>query len=169
MTGWENEAGYMCRYGEFRRISSMPLGGSNAPSMGWWWRPFPGKRPVTQTMMGFLARWTRRLSWKETAQVFQTSWENVYRSVEWFVEWGLAHRKLEGVSSLGIDEIHWLRPEKLLELIVWQGGSIRPSVPSDVAYEVGAGRQRTVRCPRTMNPHSQEWHQSREATVYLPA
>jgi transposase len=28
-----------------------------------------GKRPVTQTMMGFLARWTRRLSWKQTAQV----------------------------------------------------------------------------------------------------
>ena len=66
-----------------------------------------GKRPVTRTLMGFLARWTRRLSWKETAQVFQTSWENVYRSVEWFVEWGLAQRKLEGVRSLGIDEIHW--------------------------------------------------------------
>jgi hypothetical protein len=66
-----------------------------------------GKRPVTRDMMGFLARWTRRLSWKETAQVFQISWEAVYRSVEWFVEWGLAHRKLEGVHSLGIDEIHW--------------------------------------------------------------
>jgi hypothetical protein len=42
-------------------------------------------------MMGFLARWARRLSWRETATVFQTSWESVYRSVEWFVEWGLAH------------------------------------------------------------------------------
>jgi transposase len=68
-----------------------------------------GKRPVTQAMMGFLARWTRRLSWKETAQMFQTSWENVYRSVEWFVQWGLAHRQLEGIRSLGIDEIHWGR------------------------------------------------------------
>jgi transposase len=71
-----------------------------------------GKRPVTQTMMGFLARWTRRLSWKETAQIFQTSWENVYRSVEWFVQWGLAHRRLEGVRSLGIDEIHWGRGKR---------------------------------------------------------
>jgi transposase len=71
-----------------------------------------GKRPVTQAMMGFLARWTRRLSWKETAQVFQTSWENVYRSVDWFVEWGLAHRKLEGIRSLGIDEIHWGRGKR---------------------------------------------------------
>ena len=71
-----------------------------------------GKRPVTQAMMGFLARWTRRLSWKEAAQVFQTSWENVYRSVEWFVAWGLAHRKLEGIRSLGIDEIHWGRGKR---------------------------------------------------------
>jgi transposase len=27
--------------------------------------------------------------------------------VEWFVQWGLAHRKLEGVESIGVDEIHW--------------------------------------------------------------
>ena len=66
-----------------------------------------GKRPVTCAMMAFLARWARRLSWRETAQVFQTSWEAVYRSVEWFVQWGLAHRQLQGVESLGVDEIHW--------------------------------------------------------------
>jgi transposase len=66
-----------------------------------------GKRPVTVAMMGFLARWARRLSWRETAQVFQTSWEAVYRSVEWVVEWGLEHRQLDGVSSIGVDEIHW--------------------------------------------------------------
>jgi hypothetical protein len=58
-------------------------------------------------MMGFLAPWARRLSWRETAQAFQTSWEAVYRSVEWFVEWGLEHRQLDGVTSIGVDEIHW--------------------------------------------------------------
>src|SRR5947199_3242415 len=58
-------------------------------------------------MMGFLSRWARRLSWRETARAFQTSWEAVYRSVEWFVQWGLAHRKLGGVRSIGVDEIHW--------------------------------------------------------------
>ena len=46
--------------------------------------------------------------------------------------------------------------------------SIRPCV-LHVAYEVGAARQQTVRSPRTMYPHSQEWHRNREATVYLPA
>jgi transposase len=66
-----------------------------------------GKRPVTCAMRGFLARWARRLSWRETARVFQTSWEAVYRSVEWFVQWGLAHRELHGVQSIGVDEIHW--------------------------------------------------------------
>jgi transposase len=68
-----------------------------------------GKRPVTCAMMGFLARWARRLSWRETARTFQTSWEAVYRSVQWFVEWGLAHRELRGVESIGVDEIHWGR------------------------------------------------------------
>ena len=66
-----------------------------------------GKRPVTKAMMGFLARWARHLSWRQTARSFQTSWEAVYRSVEWFVQWGLARRRLEGVQSIGVDEIHW--------------------------------------------------------------
>ena len=79
-----------------------------------------GKRPVTCAMMGFLARWARRLSWRETARAFQTSWEAVYRSVEWFVEWGLAHRPLRGVESIGVDEIHWgrgLRADNFLTVI----------------------------------------------------
>ena len=71
-----------------------------------------GKRPVTTAMMGFLARWARRLSWRETARIFQTSWEAVYSSVEWFVEWGLAHRQLDAVHSIGIDEIFWGRGKR---------------------------------------------------------
>ena len=79
-----------------------------------------GKRPFTCTMMGFLAQWARRLSWRETASVFRTSWEAVYRSVEWYVEWGLAHRLLRGVKSIGVDEIHWghgLRADNFLTVI----------------------------------------------------
>ena len=58
-----------------------------------------GKRPVTIAMMFFLSRRARRLSWRETARAFGTSWVSVYRSVEWFVPCGLAHRNLEGVES----------------------------------------------------------------------
>ena len=79
-----------------------------------------GKRPITCAMMGFLARWGRRLSWRETARVFQTSWEAVYRSLEWFVQWGLARRVLKGIEALGVDEIHWghgLRADNFLTVI----------------------------------------------------
>jgi transposase len=79
-----------------------------------------GKRPLTTAMMGFLASWARRLSWRETAQTFQTSWEAVYRSVQWCVEWGLEHRKLEGIEAIGVDEIHWghgMKADNFLTLI----------------------------------------------------
>jgi transposase len=68
-----------------------------------------GKRPWTIGMMAFLAMWARRLSWRETARAFDVSWEAVFRSVEWTVAWGLKHRVLEGVRSIGVDEIHWGR------------------------------------------------------------
>jgi len=71
-----------------------------------------GKRPVSMAMMCFLSRWARRLSWRETARVFGTSWECVYRSVEWFVEWGLGHRILAGIKAIGVDEIFWGRGSK---------------------------------------------------------
>ena len=71
-----------------------------------------GKRPVTLAMMGFLARWARRLSWRETARAFHTSWESVYRSVKWFVGWGRQHRQLDHVHAIGVDEIHWGRGKR---------------------------------------------------------
>ena len=59
-----------------------------------------GKRTVTESYAWFLARWARRLSWKEVAGVFHTSWEQVFRAVERAVEWGRAHQDLSGVSPL---------------------------------------------------------------------
>src|SRR6204780_5548839 len=87
-----------------------------------------GKRRLTTAMMGFLARWARRLSWRETATVFRTSWESVYRSVEWFVEEGLANRQLSGVESIGVDEIHWghgMRADNFLTVIYQIDASCR--------------------------------------------
>src|SRR2546430_17440708 len=57
-----------------------------------------------------------------------------------------------------------LRPESCWNDCLTRRKSIRPCVPSHVAYEVGAARQQTVRSPRTMYPHSQEWPRNREAT-----
>jgi transposase len=52
-----------------------------------------------------LARWARKLSWDETADSFHVSWADVYASVQWVVEYGLPHRKLENIQAIGIDEI----------------------------------------------------------------
>jgi len=96
MTGWMNGAGSSCLCGALGVVRlcaaacAVPEHGVVVEHIPW----SDGKRPLTTAMMGFLARWARRLSWGETAEVFQTSWEAVYRSVEWFVEWGLAHRTL---------------------------------------------------------------------------
>lgn len=63
-----------------------------------------GKNHLTKGYQIFLAQWARRLSWKETAEVFCTSWENVFRSVRWIVTYGLTHQSLVGISAIGIDE-----------------------------------------------------------------
>ena len=41
-----------------------------------------GKRTLTKAYMLFLARWARRLSWKETAESFRTSWDKFFDAVE---------------------------------------------------------------------------------------
>ena len=85
-----------------RRVNC-PEHGVHVEAMSW----NVGKRPWTLAMMVFLARWARRLSWKETAEAFEVSWEAVYRSVQWIVAWGLAHRALAAITAIGVDELHW--------------------------------------------------------------
>ena len=76
-----------------------------------------GKQTLTRAYMQFLAGWAKRLSWKEVAEAFQTSWEKVFQSVEWIVGWGLAHRDLSGVTAIGVDEILWQRGHKYLTVV----------------------------------------------------
>ena len=64
-----------------------------------------GKHTLTKVYMLFLARWARRLSWKETAEAFRTSWEKVFDAVEHVVTWGLQHRTLGQIDAIGVDEI----------------------------------------------------------------
>ena len=44
-----------------------------------------GKRQSTKAHMLFLARWARKVSWKETAEPFHTSWDKVRDAVEYVV------------------------------------------------------------------------------------
>jgi transposase len=76
-----------------------------------------GKHQMTDAYAWFLARWARRLSWKEVAEVFHSSWDSVFRSVEMAVAWGREHQTLEGVRAIGIDEIAWQRGHNYLTLV----------------------------------------------------
>ena len=64
-----------------------------------------GKCTQTIEQRQFLANWARRLSWSEVADCFHTTFGKVYRAVKWVVEYGLEHRNLDGVESIGIDEV----------------------------------------------------------------
>jgi transposase len=84
-----------------------------------------GKSSLTKTFAWFLASWAKRMSWKETASAFHTSWESVFRSVEMVVEWGLAHRDLSGITAIGVDEVLWKRGYKFLTVVYQINGSCR--------------------------------------------
>ena len=72
---------------------------------------------MTTTYLWFLARWAKRLSWKEVATVFRTSWDQVFRSVAMVVAWGRDHVDLTGIRAIGIDEIHWQHGPHFLTLV----------------------------------------------------
>src|SRR5215469_7893548 len=76
-----------------------------------------GKRTLTKAYMLFLAQWARRLSWKETAAAFRTSWDKVFDAVEYVVHWGLAHRELGQIDAIGVDEIQYAKGHKYLTLV----------------------------------------------------
>jgi transposase len=76
-----------------------------------------GKEQLTTSYRWFLARWAKRLSWKETADAFNTTWDHVFRSVKHAVSWGLVHRDLSGIEAIGVDEIQWRSGQKYLTLV----------------------------------------------------
>ena len=76
-----------------------------------------GKSRLTTMYMWFLAAWAKRLSWQEVAEVFDTSWNSVYRSVTLAVLWGMANRVLDGIKAIGIDEIQWQKGHHYLTLV----------------------------------------------------
>ena len=76
-----------------------------------------GKHHLCDAYMLYLADWARKLSWKEVAQRFRTSWEKVFHSVEYVVNWGLEHRDMNGITAIGVDEIQWHKGHRYLTLV----------------------------------------------------
>jgi transposase len=76
-----------------------------------------GKMHATHAFVWFMASWAKVLSWKEAARRFQASWDTVFRCVEHAVRWGLAHRNLDGILAIGVDEFAWKKRHKYLTLV----------------------------------------------------
>ena len=76
-----------------------------------------GKHQLTTAYLLFLAHWARKLSWKDTAISFRTSWEKVFQAVETVVQWGLANRTLGQIGAIGVDEIAYGKGHKYLTLV----------------------------------------------------
>ncbi len=76
-----------------------------------------GKRRMTTALTWFLASWAKVLSWKETAVRFRVSWQTVFDAVEDAVTWGRMHQNLDGIRSIGVDELSWCIGHKYLTLV----------------------------------------------------
>jgi transposase len=102
------------RYG-MRRVDC-PRCGIKVEQIPW----AEGKNHLTTTYAWFLAKWAKRLYWKEVSDVFQTKWDNVFRSVKMAVAWGLANRNLDNITAIGIDEICWKKKGSKFLTLVYQ-------------------------------------------------
>lgn len=127
-----------------------------------------GKNHLTTTYAWFLAKWAKRLSWKECADAFETTWDNVFRSVKMAVAWGLAHRNLDNVTAIGIDEICWKKTgSKFLTLVyqidsgckrlLWIGKDRTQKTLEDFFQEFGTDRSSKLRfvCTDMWKPYLQ--------------
>jgi transposase len=95
-----------------------------------------GKHQLTKVYMQFLAHWARKLSWKETATSFRTSWEQVCHAVEYMVSWGLEHRTLAPIRAIGVDEIQYAKGHKYLTLVY--------QIDAGLTRLLWVGKERTV-------------------------
>ena len=59
-----------------RRVACARCGGVRVERVPW----AEGKHQLTTTYAWFLARWAKRLSWREVAATFHTTWDSVFRA-----------------------------------------------------------------------------------------
>ena len=112
------------RYAPRRVVCS--IHGTKVEALPWGY----GKERMTFSYQVYLARWAKRLSWKETADIFETSWDTVFRAVKFVVNYGLTHRSMDGVTEIGVDEISAFKGHKYLTMV----------------YQLDAGARRLLWC-----------------------
>ena len=116
-----------------RRVDCKRCGAVRAEELPW----ASGKKTLTRAHMQFLAHWARKLSWKEVAVSFHTTWDKVYQSVEYVVGWGLKHREIGPVFAIGVDEIACGKGHKKYLTLVYE--------IDDLTRLLWVGKERTVK------------------------
>ena len=96
-----------------------------------------GKHQMTTAYVLFLAHWAKKLSWKETALSFRTSWDKVCQAVEVVVAWGLEHRTLGPIQAIGVDEVAYGKGHKYLTLVY--------QIDAHCTRLLWVGKERTVK------------------------
>lgn len=96
-----------------------------------------GKSPICKPLQLLLSHWARIINWKEVAKQFKVTWQNVFESVKYVVEYGLKNRDLDSVESIGVDEIQYLRGHKYLTLVF--------QIDSNCRRLLYVGKDRTVK------------------------
>jgi transposase len=85
-----------------------------------------GRHSSTRVYMHFPGHWARKLSWKETAESFHTTWDKVHDSVSYLVSCGLEHRVPGVIRAIGVDEVQYAKGHKHLTLVYQiEAGCIR--------------------------------------------
>ena len=103
-----------------RRVNCPQCDGVHVESMPW----VSGKQQMTHALMVTLATWARALPWQQVARLFRCSWGSVATAVEEAVAYGLAHRDLDNLTHIGIDEISRKRGhvyDLARKRLVWSG------------------------------------------------
>lgn len=129
-----------------RRVSCLRCSGVHVESMPW----VSGKQRMTRALMVTLAIWARGLTWKQVAKLFRCSWGTVAAAVEESVAYGLAHRDLEGLTHIGVDEISRRRGQVYLtnvydlprKRLIWSGEGRRKEALE--AFFSSLGEERTA-------------------------
>jgi len=96
-----------------------------------------GKHQMTTAYVLFLAHWAKKLSWKDVALSFHTSWDKVCQAVEVVVAWGLEHRILGSIQAIGVDEVAYGKGHKYLTLVY--------QIDAQCTRLLWIGKERTVK------------------------
>lgn len=107
---------------------------------------------ITGSLLSAIARLSRMLSWKETAQHFTVDWKTVASAVKKAVGWGKEHREWKPLHAIGIDEVSRAKGQRYLTLVydlergrlVWAGENRDADTMKRFFAWLGVKRARSV-------------------------